>query len=49
MNETDPGWEKEIASVSVFETQKLSPALYMDTAAAEVCRKFQMIGQNSSC
>lgn len=49
MNETDTGWEKEIASVSVFETQKLSLVLYMDTAAAEACRKFQKIGLNSSC
>ena len=36
MNETDPGWEKEIASVNVFETQKLSPASYKNTAAEEV-------------
>lgn len=49
MNETDTGWEREIASVSVFETQTLSPVLYMDTAAAEACRKFQKIGLNSSC
>lgn len=49
MNKTDPGWEKEIASVSVFETQELSPALYTNTAAEKVCRKFQKIRLKSSC
>lgn len=48
MNEMDPGWEKEIASVRVFETQRLSPALHMNTAAEEVCGKFQKIRLNSS-
>lgn len=43
MNKTDPGWEKEIASVSVFETQKLNRMSYMSTAVEEVCGKFQKI------